>query len=239
MKNEEYLVKKLNKKEFSDALQKGLGRAYLHAIRYGIEEVADIVLKACLHDQAYDPQSESSKAKYLFAMFQNTEYYSGFKEAILTALKTKRNTWDIQLLFELALQMANAGDVDVRGAIKEKALRKARKRSEDEWLGAMEWISLSGMEGAIELARIYGSRLLKNPKDFVPEREIFPNEEIKNEFRAMLLENSLNQPELKAYWNYLDNRDAFKSRTDPFPTTETIHYRRNQEIRKRLNLGNL
>ncbi len=238
MKNEEYPVNRLSRREFTDALQKGLGRARLYAIRYGIDEVADIVLKACLHDQANDPQSEHSKAKYLFAIFQNTKYLSGFKEAILSSLKTKRNTWDVQLLFELALKMAMAGDFDSRIAIRDKALRKAKKRSVDDWLGAQELITIYGKEGAIELAKTYGSRLLKNPEDFVPEDEIFPNEEIKNEFHNILLNNSRNLPELKAYRNYLESRRA-KPRTGLSSGTETISQRRKQEIRKYYNLDSI
>jgi hypothetical protein len=239
LKNDHYPVSRLSKKEFADALQKGLGRAYLHAIHYGIDEVDDLVLKACLHDQASDPQSEDSKAEYLFAMFQNTQYLPRFKESILSALKTKRNTWDVQLLFKVALQIAKTGDQETYIAIREKAIKKAKKSSEDEWLGAQEWITLAGTDGAIELARIYGSRLIKNPEEYIPEGEIFPNEEFKNDFRNRLLEDSSKDPVLKAYWNYLNNRGVFKPRTGPYVSTETIHKRRKEQIRQRYNLNSI
>jgi hypothetical protein len=74
LKNEDYQIKKLTRKEFADALQKGLGRVYLHATQYGIDEVTELVLKACLHNQAYDPQSESSRGKWLFEIFKDTKY---------------------------------------------------------------------------------------------------------------------------------------------------------------------
>jgi hypothetical protein len=239
LENREYSINKLSRREFANALQKGLGRAYVHAVRYGIDEVSYLVLKACLRDQASDPQSEHSKAKYLFAMFKNTKHLPSFKNVILNALKTKRNTWDVQLLFELALQMAKAGDLDAQGAIRDKALKKAKKRAEDGWLGAQELISISGIDGALALARIYGSRLLKDAEDFVPEDEIFPNEEIKNEFRNLLLDSSRNEAELKAYWDYLDNRGFFEPRVNPFITPEARHQRRKQAIRKRHNLESI
>ena len=120
-----YHIAKLTRRKFTDALQKGLGRAYLHANKFGIDEVADLVLKACLHDQACDPQSERSKAEYLFGIFRNTPYLSKFRDTILNALRIKRNTWDVELLFEIALQMAKEGDAQSRISIRDRALKEA------------------------------------------------------------------------------------------------------------------
>jgi hypothetical protein len=239
---EKYLIKKLTRREFADALQKGLGRAYLHAIHHGINGVADLILKACLHDQACDPQAENSKAEYLFAIFRNTQYFPDFKKEILTSLKTKRSTWDVQLLFELAYQMAILGDNEARIAIRDRALKIANTGTKSEysdWLGAGEWIKLAGINGALELAKIYGSRLLKNAEDFVPEDEIFPSEEIKNEFQKVIVDKSRKEPELLAYWEYLDNKGVFKPRTGPFVSTDTIHKRHKEDIRQRYNLGSI
>jgi hypothetical protein len=89
MHTDKYPIKRLNRRQFADALQKGLGRAYLHVSQYGLEGVSDLVLKACLHDQAYDPQSESSKAKWLFNMFKNSPQFHEISNAILNSLRTK------------------------------------------------------------------------------------------------------------------------------------------------------
>jgi hypothetical protein len=243
LKNAKNVVNKLNRKEFADALQKGLGRAYLHATNYGIDDVTDLVLKACLSDQSCDPQSEGSKAEYLFAMFRNTKYLPEFKEKILSSLKTKRNTWDVQLLFEMTLQMAKAGDIDAQKALKEQAFKIANRvgvknpdKMDDDWLGASEWITFSGINGAIDLARIYGSRLLKNPEDWVPEDEIFPNDEIKNEFKDIFRKNPPEEPELAAYRDYLEARGVFKEHTGPYISRETTRNRRKREIRENISL---
>ena len=42
---------RLSRDEFEDAVSKGLGRAVLYARRYGVEEVADILLDACVHNK--------------------------------------------------------------------------------------------------------------------------------------------------------------------------------------------
>ena len=93
-----------------------------------MDDVADLVLKACLQSQAYDPQSESSKARWLFDMFKNTKQYAKFSEAILNGLKRKRETWDLQQLFELAEEMAKNGDEQAREAVRERAFKKGQER---------------------------------------------------------------------------------------------------------------
>lgn len=240
MKNEEYTIKKLNRNEFADALQKGLGRAYLHAIRYGIDEVADLVLKACLHDQAYDPQSESSKAKWLFEMFKNAQHLPKFSEAILSCLKNKRETWDLLQIFEIAFELAKYGNSRARDAVRERAIKKASRASIDEWLGAEQWIDLAGLDGAIELARIYGLRLLRNPEDFVPENEIFPNDTIKRDFQLRLTEDSKKEPALEAYYNYLKKRGDLKASFPNYKVDKEAAFSRQRErVRKKNSLSSI
>ena len=78
-------IRKLNRAEFSDAIAKGLGRAFLHVDRYQLEDVKDIVLNACLNELSYDRECCESRSKWLFSMFSKSTYYSKFKERILSA----------------------------------------------------------------------------------------------------------------------------------------------------------
>lgn len=238
--NNDYPVERLDRKTFASALQKGLGRAYLHVVNYGLDGLADLVLKACLHDQSYDPQSEPSKAKWLFSIFHNSPQAQEFSETILTALKTKRDTWDLAQLFELSKELALNGNLVAREVIKEKAFKKASKSSEDEWLGASEWIDLAGIDGAIELAKIYGSRLLRNPEDYVPEDEIFPNKKIMLDFLRRLVNESEKEPALQAYSNYVEQRGSFKPRSDPKTLDkEAVFKKRCEWVRLAHNLDSI
>ncbi len=119
----DFPVKRLGRREFASALQKGLGRAFLHASRFGLDGVADLVLEACLRNQGYDPQVESSKSPWLFAMFGTSPEYSEFKKKILGALKVEKESWKLLQLFELAREMAEHGDHGARKAI----VRRAQK----------------------------------------------------------------------------------------------------------------
>jgi hypothetical protein len=87
----------------------GQGRAPLHVQKYGIGDVADLVLETSLHDLSYDPQCEDSRAKWLHEMFHGTSEYKRFASAILAALAAETETWDLQQLFELAAEMAARG----------------------------------------------------------------------------------------------------------------------------------
>lgn len=215
-------INKLTRRQFAAALQKGLGRAYLHVLHDGIDEVADLVLKVCLKDLAYDPQSESTKAPWLYKMFGGTPHFHGFRKSILAALRSKKDTWDLVQLFELALIMAEAGDEESKVAIKMKAFRKAGKLSEDDWLGSGEWIELNGLDGALELAETYGKRLLKNPDDFVPDDLLWAYEELKPELNSRLQQLSQSDPRYEAYFQYLKKRGVLEPKSHQSRSGEQI-----------------
>ncbi len=196
----------LARDEFASALQKGLGRAHLYVASHGLDAVADLVLAACLHDQAYDPQCEPSRAKWLFSMFNNSRHYPSFLAAIVQALRSETEYWDLQQLFELSREMVANGDDSVRAIMKERVYELASRSSEYDRLGAQEWIELNGLNAAIGLARVYGKRLLEDPEDFVPSLDVFPGYVVSRELQEMLFQYSKREPALKAYWDYLEAR---------------------------------
>jgi hypothetical protein len=212
MNIDNYQGKQLDRQNFASALQKGLGRAFLHVKQYGLDNVSDLVLQACLHDQAWDPQCEGSRAKWLFSMFHNSKHFQEFYSAILGALETERDTWNLQQLFELAREMALIGNKRAQETIRGRALKNAnRKSSDDDWVGAKEWMEIGGTEGMLELVRIYGQRLLSDPEDFVPKHEVFPEYKISVEHKEMLAAYADKEPTIKAYLKYIE-KDKSSSR---------------------------
>ena len=103
-------ARRLERSEFTAALKKGLGRAARHVSAYGLDEVADLVLEACLHDQRYDAQAEPNRAGWLFTMFSDSDQYPRFQESILNHLKTETRMYDALQLLGLAKEMAAGGD---------------------------------------------------------------------------------------------------------------------------------
>ena len=136
-------IKELNREEFANSIAKGLGRALLHINYYGLDQVKDLVLNACLHDLSYDPQSEDSRAEWLFSMFAQSSHYQEFSKAILEALAIEKNRWDLVQLFELALEMALAGDLSAKNQIIDRAYKEASIPSSADWIGADELVIIA------------------------------------------------------------------------------------------------
>ena len=103
-------VARLTKKDFADALKKGLGRASLHVSKYGLPGVEDWVLNACIHNQVYDTQCEDGRATWLFKMIRNKPEYPNLRHSILMALESETDGDDLNQLCDLAKEMAINGD---------------------------------------------------------------------------------------------------------------------------------
>ena len=226
---------KLGREEFASAIRKGLGRTLRHVLDFGLNDVDDLVQDACLHNYCYDTQIESSRASWLFRMFHNSEYYSKFSEAILNSLRTEANDKDLGQLCALAGEMAKQGNANARQTLRESVFEKASDPSSDDWMGRHVWVGLEGAQGFLELARIYGQRLLQDPEDFVPE-DIMYSGETESELRDILFKAAETDPHLKGYKDYLETRGVFKVSPAPIDDRETWKQQYHERIRKELSL---
>ncbi len=188
-------IQRLSRAEFADALRKGLGRAMLHVKEHGLEGVADIVLEACIHNKVYDQQLEAGRGEWLFTMFRDKPQYPEIRDAILQALETDTDAKNLYQLCQLAGAIAALGDSQMHQALGRVVYRDA---ASDEMLGVEEWLDLEGVRGMLELARIYGQRLLRDPECFVAI-ELLVNQR-HPEFRQALSEAAEDDPEIKAYY---------------------------------------
>jgi hypothetical protein len=181
------------------------------------------VLAACLHDQAYDPQCEASRAAWLLSMFDGSSEYPAFSCAIVDALEQESNTWDSQQLCELAALMAKRGDRKAREALRRRALQQAATAGSDPWVGAEQLLELDGVGAATELARRYGHRLKQdaesNPPvldDLTQDREVLQHSE------EVLQELAGADAEIAAYLAYWrqDRADRARHQTDASTKTQ-------------------
>jgi hypothetical protein len=204
------MIKKLNRREFASAFRKGLGRAFLYISHFGFNGVSDIVLEGCLHSNRWSALNEPSRARWLFNMFKNTDYYAEFSMDILKALQTEQERNDATQLFEITKEMALAGDPSTRIALKNRAFEQALNSKNDPDLGAREWLGISGIQGGLELATIYGRRLLHNPDAYISNlrssywQDMFSLEQIN-----AIIEKRNEDPALKAWWEFLFNEGPF------------------------------
>lgn len=89
-------------KQFSNSLQKGLGKAFNYLIQNNSEEFRCDLLNACLHNLVSDPQCEQSRAEWLFELINLTNDLEYYRQNILQALPNTTDYWDIQQLYDLA-----------------------------------------------------------------------------------------------------------------------------------------
>lgn len=201
----------------------------LHAIQFGIGDLDDLILDACLHNQSYDAQIESSRASWLLQMFRDSMWYEEISESILERLRVETESWDLVQLCNLAKEMAANGNIKAKEVLKERAFEIASLPSSDDWMGAVLWVELEGIPGFLDLARIYGKRLLVDPDDFVPDGFS------QKEYRNALLQSAKNEKEIEAYLNYLEARGVF----DPRPSKadrDAARKIRDEEFRREYSL---
>lgn len=201
----------LNRDAFSSAIRKGQGRALMHVLEHGIDGVDDLILDACLHNYCYDTQIDSDRASWLFRMFDNPEYYSRFADEILAYLPNATNLDDQRQMSGLAREMAVNGNDVAKKVLREFVMGKASVPFSDDWMGRYDWIDLDGLQGFLDLAKIYGQRLLTSPDDFVPD-DLFPFDKAIASL-GDILDQAGRFPELIAYKSYLVTRQEQLSST--------------------------
>ncbi|HBG26169.1 MAG: hypothetical protein A2Y10_13485 [Planctomycetes bacterium GWF2_41_51] len=192
---------KLTREQFADALAKGLGRAMLYIKHYGLDNVKDIVLEACIHNTTYDVQCEDVKAQWLYEMFKDTSHYNDFRAAILAAMKEKNEWHDAVGLCDLATEMALDGDELAKETLRAFVLNAAANEKKYFDLGIYEYIRVGGEQAVLELAKIYGQRLIDNPEDSVPETLTFEDEN-RVKFAQLLQEQCCSDNRIKVYFDY-------------------------------------
>lgn len=159
---------KLNSSEFSKALREGRGKALMHVMEHGLGGVEDLVLTACLKEQAYDAQCEGHRAPWLYWMFKDAPEYAFFRQRIIAELADISEGSSAEQLCELACLMAQSGDDAAGAALRAFVWRQDFCGGDGAFVvyGCHAIASLDGFSAIIEIARRYGRVLLEDPQAF-------------------------------------------------------------------------
>ncbi len=111
----------MTKKEFKEAMLRGLGRCVI-AVRQEPEKYRDLVLWACKRSFAYDAQSEGTRSWYTYTMANAYPDKETFINTAAEALKKYRpnGSWDLLHLSEILMFFAMDGYESARKALEEK-----------------------------------------------------------------------------------------------------------------------
>jgi hypothetical protein len=203
----------LSRERFAASLRRGHGRALLHVRKFGLSDVADLVLEACLRNQTYDAQCEEPRAPWLFEMFRDAPEYPEFSKAICTELEADIDQTNILLLLcDLAALMAQNGDGDAHRALRARVLRQVEHES-DKWIGCSALVLCEGAPALVELARRFGAQLRAGVSDSdIPVLYDLMDDDFSETQRAALLEAETDDAEVRAWCDLV--RDCLEDTSD-------------------------
>lgn len=153
------------KSAFWHSIKLGTGRAYLLARANPKVDFSAFIIRGALKNFAYDGQAESNRAHYLYGLYALSTQQARIRRAVLAGLaKEQDDTWSLTQLFALALRFAQDGDAAARRALYRRFLTRPIRGS--DWAGAQELMQLDGLDGLTYIARKFGRKLAKNPRDW-------------------------------------------------------------------------
>jgi hypothetical protein len=144
-----------NEDVFSDALRKGLGRAFLWT--QSGKAKFEVLLDACLNDYRFDRQVEDSRGDWLWQLVEVGGLTTRFEEPLLEALDNIEASDAASQICQLARHYAASG--------KELFLSRLyhivenRPVEDIAWLGEEELIELEGNAGFLSAVKRHGMEL--------------------------------------------------------------------------------
>lgn len=136
-------------------------------LEHGLDGVKELVLRACIEDQAYDAQCEDHRASWLYSMFRRAPEYEFFRNGIIAELQKMSEESSPDQLCELAGLMARDGDEAARTAL--RSYVRAQNFDNSETVSGYHALALTdGRPALIELARNLGKFLQDHPDKYLP-----------------------------------------------------------------------
>jgi len=137
----------------------------MHARAHGLDGLEDLVLSACLDNQAYDAQCEDSRAAWMFEIIRNATAYPYFSASVIAALGNPATEHRDGQLCDLAALMGRHGDTPVAEAL--RAFVWSAENISDGLAGSHAIVALDRVPAAIKVVQFLGEEVLKAPDDYV------------------------------------------------------------------------
>lgn len=223
----------LSKEEFATALKHGRGRVFRHAQLFGLSDVVDIVLDACLTNPVYDRQCESRRAPWLFSLIHGAPEYEWLSSRIIAALDDASENHDFEHVCDLAGLIGRAGNVLAADALRKRVLGQSFAPGEDEY-GCHALVVVDGIDAVVELARRYGALLIDSPDTWQPSLTYFTDGlDILPEAEIRLQQLAEEDPAIQAFWER--EKSSLYRRTIADGPSKDV---RQQEVRNRFRSEN-
>jgi hypothetical protein len=207
-------------KEFENAVGLGLGRAVLHLLDHDARPYREIILDACLHNKAYDPQVEGGRAAYALELVHASGDLALYADAVIRSLVEEADDRDTSQRFQMARLLAQNGNQSARQAM--HSAFQAKTMSDNEV--ASEFIELDGLTGLIFVVRRIGELLTQNPERWEDDYLLSVASDIygKEAVEATLKNAAETDTNINAYLNAVEeNRTLRELNQRPDPTSLT------------------
>lgn len=139
----------MDRTTFERALHHGLGRVILFLQTHDAAPYRDLILHACLHNTAYDPQLDGLKTDYLIEIIELTGKRDFYRREILAAaaaVNEATDDWDANLRFGLVEAFALRGDQEARQLLYDYVATEAEN---EDSLGIQAIIAVDGFHGLL------------------------------------------------------------------------------------------
>lgn len=155
----------LTRSQFSLAIGQGRGRALMHAKQFGIRNVTDLVLEACLDTPPVTVLS-SFEADWLFAFFKGTSEYESISDEFLNHVVKKDYTCEDDYFIceqhcNITALIAQQGNKRAEKILRDFVLNQSLGEHLD-WCGVAALHSLGYKEDALYIAQRTGQSLKIN-----------------------------------------------------------------------------
>ena len=142
--------------QFRHLLKLGLGRAILYAKGHDVEAFRNLILDACLHCYAYDPQIEGTRADYMLELVDFMPGKTFYHEQVLNALPGSGDDYDAVQRFRFAACLAFDGDDRAKQAMYQNYKPGPRM---GEGIG-IDFLQMDGTNGLLFAAEKMGELLM-------------------------------------------------------------------------------
>jgi hypothetical protein len=146
----------MDEDQFRHLLQIGHGRAILYARNHDVQDFRKLILDACLHCHAYDPQMEGTRASYMLDLLDLMPDKEFYYDEVLKALPGSGDDWDAAQKFHFAACLALDGNERAKRVMYE-SYNPGPKKGEAI---AIDFLQMDGVKGLLFASEKIGALLM-------------------------------------------------------------------------------
>lgn len=202
------------KHEFFNALKCGTGRAFMILKGNSNIDFSKLILKGAATNFANDPQSEGSRAWYIYNLIKKSKQKNQIIDAVLEKLKEENDdNYNVDQMCDLAIYFHKHGNSKAKKTIYEVAGKGAK--FDTYFCGKFQLPELDGLRGFLKVAELVGEFLLENEDEYEPSwfADSFQKDnksiDVYGELEKAAIENKFIAEYLKSI---RENKDTFRKR---------------------------